>query len=66
MKKLFLLSFALIGFALTTQAQEIADNAIGLRLGDSDTLMLILWLIAQEFSQPWKQQIITLKLVLKK
>ncbi|MEZ4782128.1 MAG: hypothetical protein R2816_11420 [Flavobacteriaceae bacterium] len=36
MKKLFLLSFALIGFAFTTQAQEISDNAIGLRLGDSD------------------------------
>lgn len=36
MKKLFLLSFALIGFAFTTQAQEIADNAIGLRLGDSN------------------------------
>jgi len=36
MKKLFLLSFALIGFAFTTQAQDIADNAIGLRLGDSD------------------------------
>jgi hypothetical protein len=36
MKKLFLVSFALIGFAFTTQAQEIADNAIGLRLGDSD------------------------------
>jgi len=36
MKKLFLLSFALIGFTFTTQAQEIADNAIGLRLGDSD------------------------------
>jgi hypothetical protein len=36
MKKLFLLSFALIGFAFTAQAQDIADNAIGLRLGDSD------------------------------
>jgi hypothetical protein len=36
MKKLFLVSFALIGFAFTTRAQEIADNAIGLRLGDSD------------------------------
>ncbi|WP_299547560.1 hypothetical protein [Seonamhaeicola sp.] len=38
MKKLFLLSFALIGFALTTNAQNIANNAIGLRLGDSDGL----------------------------
>ncbi len=36
MKKLFLLSFALIGFAFTTQAQGISDHAIGLRLGDSD------------------------------
>ena len=36
MKKLFLVSFALIGFAFTIQAQEIADNAIGLRLGDSN------------------------------
>ena len=36
MKKLFLLSFALIGFAFSTSAQNIADNAIGLRLGDSD------------------------------
>lgn len=36
MKKLFLLSFALIGFAYAAQAQDIADNAIGLRLGDSD------------------------------
>jgi len=36
MKKLFLLSITLIGFAFTTQAQGIADNAIGLRLGDSD------------------------------
>ena len=38
MKKLFLLSFALIGFMLTTNAQNIADNAIGLRLGDSNGL----------------------------
>ena len=36
MKKLFLLSFALIGFAFSSQAQGISDNAIGLRLGDSD------------------------------
>jgi opacity protein-like surface antigen len=36
MKKLFLLSFALLGLTFTTQAQDIADNAIGLRLGDSD------------------------------
>lgn len=36
MKKLFLLSIALIGFIFTVNAQHIADNAIGLRLGDSD------------------------------
>ncbi|MBU3821484.1 porin family protein [Flavobacteriaceae bacterium XHP0103] len=36
MKKLFLLSVALIGFALTSNAQEISSNALGLRLGDSD------------------------------
>lgn len=36
MKKLFLLAIAILGFTFTSQAQEIADNAIGLRLGDSD------------------------------
>ena len=36
MKKLFLLLMALVGFTFTAQAQDIADNAIGLRLGDSD------------------------------
>ena len=36
MKKLFLLSFALLGFAFSTHAQDISDNALGLRLGDSD------------------------------
>ena len=36
MKKLFLLSIALLGFAFTSNAQSIADNALGLRLGDSD------------------------------
>ncbi|WNH10147.1 hypothetical protein [Thalassobellus suaedae] len=36
MKKLLLLSIALIGFAFTSSAQDIANNAIGLRLGDSD------------------------------
>lgn len=35
MKKLFLAALAFIGFA-TVQAQDISDNAIGLRLGDSD------------------------------
>lgn len=35
MKKLFLATIALIGFA-TVSAQDISDNAIGLRLGDDD------------------------------
>ncbi|AUP81391.1 outer membrane beta-barrel protein [Flavivirga eckloniae] len=36
MKKLFLLSVAILGFAFTSNAQSISENAIGLRLGDSD------------------------------
>ncbi|WP_299110691.1 hypothetical protein [uncultured Winogradskyella sp.] len=36
MKKLFLLSALLIGFTTIASAQDIADNAIGLRIGDSD------------------------------
>ncbi|GAB2770119.1 hypothetical protein [Salinimicrobium soli] len=36
MKKLILLTFCVFGFALTSQAQSIADNALGLRLGDND------------------------------
>ncbi|TYA78660.1 hypothetical protein [Seonamhaeicola marinus] len=36
MKKIFLLTLALIGFTFTSNAQEIADNAIGLRLGDAN------------------------------
>lgn len=36
MKKLFLLGLFTIGFIGLSSAQEIADNAIGLRLGDSD------------------------------
>ncbi|WP_223548298.1 hypothetical protein [Aestuariivivens sp. NBU2969] len=36
MKKVFLLAIALIGFVVTSNAQAIADNALGLRLGDSD------------------------------
>ncbi len=35
MRNLFLVVLAFIGFA-TVQAQDISDNAIGLRLGDSD------------------------------
>ncbi len=36
MKKLFLLSVAVLGFTFAASAQEISENAIGLRLGDSD------------------------------
>ncbi len=36
MKKLFLLSIAVLGFAFSSNAQEISKNALGLRLGDSD------------------------------
>lgn len=36
MKKIILSAFMLIGLALSTQAQEISKNALGLRLGDSD------------------------------
>ena len=36
MNKLFLVAIAFIGFTSLTQAQEISENAIGLRLGDSD------------------------------
>lgn len=36
MKKLILLGLAIIGFSLSSNAQAIADNALGLRLGDSD------------------------------
>ncbi|WGD34478.1 hypothetical protein [Olleya sp. YS] len=36
MKKLFLFAIAIFGFATCTYAQDISDNAIGLRFGDSD------------------------------
>ena len=36
MKKLVLSGLFLVGFALSINAQEISDNALGLRLGDSD------------------------------
>ncbi|MDO1500629.1 hypothetical protein Q2T40_10850 [Winogradskyella maritima] len=36
MKKLMLIAIAFIGFTAVSNAQLIADNAIGLRLGDSD------------------------------
>ena len=38
MKKLFLLSVTVFAFVFSSHAQDIADNAIGLRLGDSDGL----------------------------
>ncbi len=36
MKKLFVFSLALLGLVFTSNAQDIADNAIGLRIGDND------------------------------
>lgn len=36
MKKIILLVLAIVGFSFTSNAQAIADNALGLRLGDSD------------------------------
>ena len=36
MKKLLLLSLCIFGFSIQSQAQEIADNAIGLRFGGSN------------------------------
>ena len=36
MKKLFLSAIAIIAITFASQAQEISENAIGLRLGDSD------------------------------
>ncbi|WP_372755180.1 hypothetical protein [Mariniflexile sp.] len=36
MKKLLLFSIAVLGFTFASNAQDIADNAIGLRLGDSN------------------------------
>ncbi len=36
MKKLFLLSAAILGFSFLAGAQSISENALGLRLGDSD------------------------------
>lgn len=38
MKKIFLLAVFVIGAGLTTQAQTISDNAIGLRFGGGDGL----------------------------
>ncbi|HKK12744.1 MAG TPA: autotransporter outer membrane beta-barrel domain-containing protein [Flavobacteriaceae bacterium] len=36
MKKLFLLAIAFIGFTALSNAQDFTENALGLRLGDSD------------------------------
>lgn len=38
MKKLFLLSIAIVGFTFASNAQQISKNALGLRLGDSNGL----------------------------
>lgn len=36
MKKIFLIAIAFVGGTIFMNAQDIADNAIGLRIGDSD------------------------------
>lgn len=36
MKKIILSAFMLIGLVFSAQAQDISDNALGLRLGDND------------------------------
>jgi hypothetical protein len=36
MKKLFITVSLFVGFVLTSQAQKISENALGLRLGDND------------------------------
>ena len=36
MKRIFLVAIAFIGFSALSNAQDISENAIGLRLGDSD------------------------------
>lgn len=36
MKKIFLVALVFIGFTTMSNAQEVAKNALGLRLGDSD------------------------------
>ena len=36
MKKIFLIAVAFVGSTMFMNAQDIADNAIGLRIGDSD------------------------------
>lgn len=36
MKKLFLIVLAIAGFSFSTSAQSMSENALGLRLGDSD------------------------------
>lgn len=38
MKKITFLIIALVGFAVTAEAQSISENAIGVRVGDSDGL----------------------------
>ncbi|NJY64209.1 hypothetical protein HC174_15815 [Salinimicrobium sp. CDJ15-81-2] len=36
MKKLVLMALCIVGFSLSSQAQSVAENALGLRLGGSD------------------------------
>lgn len=36
MRKIFLVVLAFVGFAITAQAQGIAENALGIRVGDND------------------------------
>ena len=36
MKNIFLVLLAVVGFGISAQAQGIADNALGIRLGDND------------------------------
>ena len=38
MKKLFLIALIFIGFTTLSNAQTISENAIGLRLGDSNRM----------------------------
>ena len=36
MKKLAIISLMIVGFSLTSKAQEISENALGVRLGSND------------------------------
>ena len=41
MKKLFFIAVTFIGFTALSNAQSISDNALGLRLGDSNGMVMI-------------------------